>query len=346
MIANIDENMGKLDAFLRENGLRDNTILVFLTDNGATNGMSVYNAGMRGKKIDLYDGGHRVPCFIRWPAGRLGAPRDVAELTECQDLYPTLLDLCGVPSAARDRIDGVSLAGLLRGETDRLRDRMLVIQFSRMNAPEPKKGDAAVLWQRWRLVQDKELYDLRTDPAQGANVIDRHPEVAARMRAHYEGWWSRIAPRLNEFGPITIGSEKEPVTLLSPCEWQDVFLDQSRQVRAGEAKNGVWNLTVARGGEYEISLRRWPVEANVPIASGVPAYQATDGKFIEGKALPVSMARLQVAAIDDRRPVGKDDVAATFTAVLPAGPARLQTWFLDAEDKPLSGAYYAYVRRK
>src|SRR6185295_2432810 len=161
MIANLDENMAKLDAFLSQNGLRDNTILIFLTDNGGTGGVTVHNAGMRGKKIDLYEGGHRVPCFIRWPGGGLRPAGDIGELTQCQDLLPTLLDLCGVDTTKTAVIDGISLAKLLRGETERLPDRMPVIQFSRMNAPEPKKGDAAVLWQRWRLVQDQELYDLR-----------------------------------------------------------------------------------------------------------------------------------------------------------------------------------------
>jgi len=78
MIANIDENMGKLDVFLRECGLRENTILIFMTDNGGTVGVNVFNAGMRGRKIDLYDGGHRVPCFLRWPAGKLRPAGDVA----------------------------------------------------------------------------------------------------------------------------------------------------------------------------------------------------------------------------------------------------------------------------
>jgi len=346
MIANIDENMGKLDAFLRETGLRDNTILVWMTDNGGTVGVPVYNAGMRGKKIDLYEGGHRVPCFLRWPSGKLGAPRDVSELTECQDLFPTLRDLCGLEKPVVERFDGVSLARLLRGETNGLRDRMLVVQFSRMNDPEPKKGDAAVLWKRWRLIQDKELYDLRTDPAQTANVIEQHPEIVREMRAHYEGWWSQVAPRVNEFAPVTIGSEQEPVTMLSPCEWQDSFLDQSRQVRAGEARNGVWNLKVAVRADYEISLRRWPIEANVPIASGVPAYEASDGRFIEGKALPIVKARLRIAEVDEARAVAKEDVATTFTVTLLPGPVQLQSWFLDAGDQPLCGAYYVYVRRK
>jgi len=166
------------------------------------------------------------------------------------------------------------------------------------------------------------------------------------MRAHYDAWWSRVSPRVNEFACVTIGAKEEPVTLLSPCDWQDVFLDQSRQVRAGDPKNGVWNLTVAGGGEYEISLRRWPLEANAPIAAGQPAKIATDGKFIEGKALPIAKARLRIAQVDESRAVAKDDVEVTFTATLPAGRVQLQTWFLDADNQPLCGAYYVYVRRK
>ena len=75
MIANIDENMGEMDAFLRETGLRDNTIFIFLTDNGTSQGHNVFNAGMRGHKRSYYDGGHRVPCFIRWPAAGRGLER-------------------------------------------------------------------------------------------------------------------------------------------------------------------------------------------------------------------------------------------------------------------------------
>jgi arylsulfatase len=346
MIANIDENMDRLDAFLARQGLRENTILVFVTDNGATSGYNVYNAGMRGRKIELYDGGHRVPCFIRWPAGGLRAPGDVAELTQSQDLLPTLLDLCGVAPPKDAAFDGVSLAKLLRGEADRLQDRMAVIQFSRMNAPEPTKGDAAVLWQRWRLIQDKELYDLRSDPAQKTNLIDRHPDVAAKMRAHYESWWSRVGPRVNEFGRITVGADAEPESHLSPCDWQDVFLDQGRQVRAGETKAGASNLQVERDGTYDIELRRWPREANAPIAAGFPPFQGADGVQIAGKALPIVKARVRISDLDESRAVAKDDASVVFTTTLKAGQAQLQTWFLDQEGKTLCGAYYVYLRRR
>jgi arylsulfatase A-like enzyme len=111
-IANIDENMGQLDAMLRSNGLYDDTILLFMTDNGGTAGTALYNAGMRGKKGSLYDGGHRVPCFLRWPAGDFCPPGDYPELTQIQDLLPTLIDLCGLTDSQAD-FDGTSLARLL-----------------------------------------------------------------------------------------------------------------------------------------------------------------------------------------------------------------------------------------
>jgi len=346
MIANIDDNMEKLDRFLGEQGLRENTIVIFMTDNGGTAGVPVFKAGMRGKKVDLYEGGHRVPCFLRWPAGGLGAPRDIAELAESQDLFPTLLDLCGLGVPKGATFDGVSLAGLLRGRVERLPDRMLVVQFSRLGAPRPARGDAAVLWQRWRLVGDKELYDLRSDFGQTKDVAGEHPEIVARMCAHYEAWWSRIEPRVNDLERITVGSDRENPTTLSPCDWQDVFIDQASQVRAGEAKNGPWGLIVDRDGEYEISLRRWPAEADAAIADGVPLYKAVDGQFPAGKALPIAKARLKVGTFEDSREVAGGVKAVTFTTSLQAGPVELRTAFLDADGKELCGAYYVTVRRR
>ncbi len=346
MIANIDENIGKLDKFLGDCGLRENTILLFLTDNGGTVGVRLFNAGMRGKKIDLYEGGHRVPCFWRWPAGNLRPAGDAAGLTECQDILPTLVDLCGLQKHAGTRFDGISLANLLRGQTERLPDRMLVVQFSRMNHPAPAKGDACVMWDRWRLIQDRELYDVQADPGQKQNVLADHPEVTAKMRAHYKRWWAGVAPRVNEFSPIHIGSDRENPMMLSPCDWQDMFLDQSAQVRRGVGKNGIWDLIVEQEGEYEISLRRWPQEAGVPITSGVPEYEAVDGRYPQGVALPVAQTRLRIADIDETKAVRPGDEAVAYTVHLKAGRTQLQTWFYDEGKEELCGAYCVYVLRK
>src|SRR5262249_36858716 len=109
MIANIDDNFGRLEKFLEDNGLYDNTIVIFMTDNGGTAGVATFNAGMRGMKTTLYEGGHRVPCFVRWPmagigvpsplgggVGKRNAPGDIDTPTQMQDLLPTLIDMCGL----------------------------------------------------------------------------------------------------------------------------------------------------------------------------------------------------------------------------------------------------------
>lgn len=231
------------------------------------------------------------------------------------------------------------------GSGNSFSDRMLVVQFSRMEKPAPAKGDAAVLWQRWRLVNDKELYDLSADASQWTDVFEQHPNVVAKLRAHYDAWWAKIVPRVNEHSAITVGKKENPVQL-SPADWEDSFMDQGSQVRAGLRRNGHWNLNVARAGGYEIELRRWPREADAPIAASLPSFANADGESHPGVALPIASARLNIGGLDQTRPVAASDKAVKFTTKLNAGPAKLQTWFTDSASQEICGAYYVYVERK
>jgi arylsulfatase len=343
MMANLDENLGRLDAFLRDAGLMDDTILIYLNDNGATAGAAVYNAGMRGRKTQYYEGGHRAACFLRWPAGGLRPPGDVDSLAEVQDLLPTLIDLCRLTTPAGASFDGTSLAPLLRGTSDTLPDRTLVVQYGQ----RPTEWDCAVLWRKWRLVHGKELYDLATDPGQSTDVAAQHPEVVARLRDHYERWWAGVAPALDDFVPVVLGADEQNPVTLSAADWANVYCDNMNDLRAGKPANGPWHVIAARDGTYEIQLRRWPKEAHAAIAAGVPPFRAFDGGLPAGKALPVSRARLKLAGLDETRPVAPDDQAVTFTVDLKAGTKLpMQTWFYDADGRELCGAYFADVRRK
>ena len=356
MIENIDENVGRLESFLAREGLRENTVFIYLTDNGSTMGVRYYNAGMKGAKISLWEGGHRVPLFVRWPAGLPGRPRDEAMLTQVQDLLPTVLDLCGVAAPTNARFDGRSLGPLLRGQVSGWPDRKLVINYSRMptNADGagaeslsiPRKEGAAVLWRRWRLLEDRSLYDLASDPLQERDVAEQYPDVVARMRAHLDTWWNGVKGRVNEPQRVVIGSPAENPTMLTACEWWDVFVDQQAQVRRGVPRNGVWHLEVAQAGDYEIELRRWPREAATPLAAGAPAQRHAFGEWPAGVALPIASARLAVGGFDAKRAVAAEDPAVVFTATLKAGQTSMQTWFLDAAGRELCGAYYVYVTRK
>jgi len=333
MIANLDENLGKLLAMLDETGLAENTILIFMTDNGGTAGVKLYNAGMRDGKTSLYDGGHRVPCFIRWPAGKLRRPGDIDELTTCQDLLPTLIDLCGLQTPSGARFDGASLAGLLRGSQASLRDRMIVVQYH----IEIPKWNATVMWKKWRLVKGSELYDIAADPGQKANVADRHPDIVRALRDHYERWWAEVEPIAQEPCYVHIGSDRENPVRLTCADWHMVYADNFRHLQ--QSINSYWNLQVERDGEYEFTLTRWPPEAHAALDG--PATHPTGA----GKALPIARARLKIASFDQSKPVAPGDKAAVFTVPLRAGKTRLQTWFYDASGAELCGAFYAMARR-
>ena len=112
MVANIDENMGKLCKKLEELSLKENTILIFMSDNGQSNynlprsGPFYYNAGMRGVKASAYDGGHRQFCYIRWPNGGIEGGKDISQLTAHFDLMPTLIELCQLQNKHTIDFDG------------------------------------------------------------------------------------------------------------------------------------------------------------------------------------------------------------------------------------------------
>lgn len=345
MIANIDENMGRLEDFLREAGLRDDTILIFLTDNGGTYGVKTFNAGMKGGKVTLWEGGHRVPCFVRWPDGKLGDARDVSELTEVQDWFPTLIDFCGLKMPTDSKLAGVSLAPLLRGEGAPLPDRMLVVQFSRMNKPIPAKYDSTVIWKNWRLTNGTDLYDIKSDLIQDHNIAADHPDVVAKMRAHYDEWWSSIEPRVNELSTIPMGKTSEPV-LLSVADWQNRIMDQQKEVRAGPNRNAPWGIEVTTEADYVFELRRWPREADVAIDDGVPPVKFVDGEYPAGKVLSIAKAKLVVGDQEATSDVKPSDKSVQFTMHLRQGTTRAQTWFYDSSGGELCGAYYVYVTRK
>mgnify|MGYP001293268664 CR=1 FL=1 len=355
MIANLDENMGWLDAFLNETGLRENTLLIYLADNGSTFGPRYFNAGMRGGKATLWEGGHRVPCFVRWPGGGLRPAGEVGGLTQVQDLLPTLAELLGLRVPDGARFDGMSLAGVLRGRDEVPADRMLVINFSRMpfqavrtepgSAAVPRREGAAVLWKRWRLLEDRALYHLDDDPLQAHDVSARHPEVVRKMRATLDTWWEGVKARAEEFEPPVVGHEAENPVTLTACEWADVFVDQQAQVRRGERKSGLWHIEAARAGTYAFTMSRWPYESGLRLCDGVAAARVTDGTLEAGAAWPVAAARCRVGGQERRVEVGPEARAARVVVALPAGRATLEAAFLDAAGNEIAGAYYVTVER-
>lgn len=348
MIAHVDHRFGDLMKFLSDEKLENDTIVIFMTDNGGTAGVKTFNAGLRAGKTTNYEGGHRVPCWIRWPRGGLGEPRDIATPAQNIDLLPTLCALSGIAPPERADADspyrGVSLAPLLRREQAGLPDRMFVVQYGQIL----KKFDGCVVWGKWRLVQGKELYDVETDRAQQTDLAARRPDVVSAMRDHYERWWGGLEPSLNEFVPISIGAAPQPIVELTSGDWEGIYADNSGYVReaAGGPNGGHWHIQVETPGTYEFTLRRWPERSHVALGDRYePSAQSPANKpDLKVVGFPaIAKGRVAIAGVSASADADPKAPQVTVVADLPAGHTRLKAWFTDANGNDLCGAFFVTV---
>jgi arylsulfatase len=351
MIAHVDKRFGDLEKFLTDEKLKDDTVVLFMTDNGGTAGVATFNAGLRAGKRTYYDGGHRVPCWIRWPNGKLGAPRDLNTPTQNTDLLPTLCDLCGLTppqwAAGDDLYRGVSLAGLLRGTQKELPDRKFVVQYGQVL----EKFDACVLWGKWRLVKGEELYDVEADRGQKANVADRHPAVVKALRDHYEAWWKGLEPTLDDFVPISIGAKQQPIVELTSGDWEGIYADNAGLVReaVGGPTGAHWHIQVEAAGEYEFTLRRWPAQTRAALgAKYEPSAKspANKAKLTTVGFPTIAAANLAIAGRKVSAPADPKATGVTIRVELPTGRTKLKAWFADASGKDLCGAFFVTVVKK
>ncbi len=255
MITNIDDNIGRLMDHLDASNLADNTIIVFLTDNGPQ--QYRYNAGLRNRKGSVYEGGIRVPGFFHWP-GKLEAGREVDGYAAHIDVLPTLLGLGGIPVPDTLSIDGQDYSRRLLGEMDSMPDPTLFFQWQR-GYPEPywniavRRGDYKLVGHAGHLapLSELELYNLRDDPGERNNLIDQQPEIGEELKSAFDEWLPEVlrSPSVGNTD-IVIGSDYENPVLLnrndargSPGMW--------RQNRI----YGYWDVEVAKAGLYDFRLR-------------------------------------------------------------------------------------------
>ncbi len=375
MIEHFDGRLGRLMELLKTRGLDRDTIVIFMTDNGSAEGAALdkegfvrsgFNAGMRGRKGSVYDGGHRVPFWIRYPAGGLAGGHDLDTLCGHIDVLPTLMELCGLKmSTPKVVFDGISLMPLLRGESQ-WPDRTIVVHSQRVEQPQ-KWRQTTVMTQRWRLVGENELYDMAVDPGQRNNIAERFPEIVAKLKQDYDLWWQDISRRFDEVCRISIGSEKENPVRLTCHDWHDQAAAYQDEIRKGRAFNGYWAVSIERPGRYEFRLCRWPEEADLPIRAAAPGDTALaivktrlrigylesgpapapvivpDGQESPPPDPTVVSQSFRVSEQDKIVEIAEADKAAVFTLDLPEGPARLQAWLIDADGTD-RGAYFVYVK--
>jgi arylsulfatase A-like enzyme len=280
MCENLDDNVGRLLAHLDSLKLAENTIVLFLTDNGGTAGVKTYNAGMRGGKASVHEGGSRVPLFMRWPAAHW--PSHVVQpLVSHIDLYPTLLDLCGVKAPKGPKVDGITLRPLLeKSESRTWPERTL---FTHNPIDETNKFPGAVRTQRYRLVREIkgaaggssakandasatpwQLYDMENDPGEADNIATKHADIVAQLSAQYDAWFADISSEgLKRFSLPVGHQEHNPVELHAP---QAIFT-KPIQFASGpgfandwltgwtDSQGKLWfDIEVATAGVYDIEL--------------------------------------------------------------------------------------------
>ncbi len=224
MIANIDDNVGRLLAKLNDWGLERDTLVIFMNDNGGTAGVPVHNAGMRGSKGTAWLGGTRASSLWRWP-GTL-APNDVSRLTAHIDFFPTLVELAGakpanaaLAQAVQTQVEGRSLVPLLQDSHAAWSDRTLFTHLGRWpKGDDPSKSkfsQCSVRTPRWHLVSDAilgekhwQLFDLTNDPGEQSDLATQHATVMNELENSYDAWWDSIQPQLvNE---AAIGPAENP----------------------------------------------------------------------------------------------------------------------------------------
>ncbi|MEM7264295.1 MAG: sulfatase-like hydrolase/transferase, partial [Planctomycetota bacterium] len=312
-VQNLDANIGRLMKALESTGLVKNTILIYASDQG----MNDRGSPQGGNRLGLgFDPAHHVPFMIRVPGAK---PAVSTRLAGMIDLFPTLLDFCGV-ERPKD-CDGLSLRPLIQATTGYPVDRTLIIQCPRSRTAVKWKN-ASVKTDRWRLVDGTMLYDAQKDPRQTTDVAADHPKVVAALRAKYERFWSDLPEPETTWSRHILGAKECQSVTLNAMDWyRGARPWNSRDYQ--RAGNGAWPVTIARDGRYRFECRRFPREAK-------KAAEATHAKIRIGE----STAETEISA---------DATKATFELDLKAGEYDLETW-LTVGGKA-RGALWVYVKQ-
>ena len=259
MCENIDNNVNRILSRLNELGLEENTMVLFLTDNGP-NGHR-YNGGMKGIKASVDEGGVRVPMFIRWK-GNLTPGKEVSSISAHIDILPTISELCSIKLPQDLELDGKSLVPLIKGETDNWASRKL---FSYKPGKTLTKA-GAVRDDAYRLVLDKNdslfLYDMNKDPGQKTNVAAMLPEVTQDLKKAFDDWFTEVTAGGVEPPPIPVAFEAAPTVALPAPEakisgglkfkgkmgWANDWIINWKN----PSDTAVWLLDVRKDGSFDV----------------------------------------------------------------------------------------------
>lgn len=337
MITNLDHNLGELRKTLVEQQIADNTLLIFMTDNGSSNGTARmpledgayrgFNAGMKGMKSTVFEGGHRVPFFLHWPAGGLTGGQDRPQLTAHLDVLPTLAELCDLPLSDTINYDGASFTAALKSADAAAPREHYITQLQGgarfISQPIPYLT-SCIAKGKWRLIDGEILNNVDDDPMQHRNLADKHPEVVAELRGIYDQHWKSIHPEMTP-GRLDLGNPAEKPTHLCSQDW---FLPVGNppwnfsEINQLKKITGPWLVNVVEAGTYKFTLRQFPEVAD--------------------KVLAAVHAKISISGLEKEASVQQGAKEAIFTLDLPAGKTSLTTWLTNAKGET-GGAYFTEV---
>lgn len=298
-MVNLDENVGRLHAILAQLGDTENTILLYTVDNGPIgvrgtdsipNGAHRYNLGLRGGKGEIWEGGIKLPLFVMWPSS-LPPGKKYEQIVSHIDVFPTVLDMCGVASTHDLHVDGRSLLPLMEGLTSDWPDRTLFFQQSRPDRARRRYWDEPRLFvncaarsQKYKAVMTSEesgqtyfqpvdlkstrLYDIENDPGETTDISKSHPDIVQKLRDEYEAWFLDVS---KGFGPAVrnvVGSTHQNPVVLTSQDMRGVrsalapheLGTAKRQAQSGNPLGfGYWAIEVLQKARYRIGMQFTPV---------------------------------------------------------------------------------------
>lgn len=349
MIANIDENFGKFTQFLTQEGLAENTIVIYMSDNGTRYGYAPakalgYNKGFSGIKGDKREGGHRVPFFIKWPKGKLVGGKDYNALAAHVDVLPTLASLCKI-SLDSFSGDGMDLKPLLSGKTENLDRHLFLHNRQDWRAPRALE-DGLVLQEEWRLIQGERLYNITEDPQQKKDVAKMHAKKVEAMRKANAQFYHKATKNqvYSQLSTAIIGNtaQDEVKLTIQHAIGEDAGIWKTAQVAAGiKNKNNTHALAIEKSGTYKISCRRWPKEIAGPI-HGLP-YSLVDTQL---DYVPIMPQKVRIAIANQvlEQNVEKDVLSVDFLVQLEPGKTLLTADFIENDEQ--YGVYYIYITKE
>ena len=303
LIEQLDHNLGRLLDQLTANGLLEETIIIFMSDNGPINGWRIpqekmrYNAGLRDQKFSIYEGGIRTQSYWNW-AGHWPEQQTISEVAAHIDVLPTLLEITRIsPEDGDKKVDGISLQKRLSGETKQLPERILFQNYalSTLNSTAPYPGGIARKGP-WKMVNGAHLYQLENDPGEAVDLAGQQPEIFNELKEGYQNWWDGILQEYDlQPDPIPVGHPETDTVIIQPhhakASGNLVFLGKRglEGERIGSHPSGVdgdwlsqwlekkdratWSVDMVQSGLYEIGIRaryaksKKPVQLSVRIGS-------------------------------------------------------------------------------